>query len=173
MAREALIVIDMLNDFVRGGGALYIGEAARELVPAVEDELKKARSKAVPVVYVCDSHRRDDPEFRMFPPHGVAGTEGALIADPVAPQPPDRIVPKRRYSGFFQTDLDLTLRELGVREVVLVGCCTNICVLYTAADARNLGYEVVVPRRAVASFDTGAHEFALGEMERVLGVKVR
>jgi nicotinamidase-related amidase len=66
----------------------------------------------------------------------------------------------------------LTLRELNVTELELAGVCTQICVLYTAADARMLNYDVTVRRECVASFDPEAHEFALKEMERTLGVKV-
>jgi len=91
---------------------------------------------------------------------------------PGLPAPGDKIIPKRRYSGFFQTDLDLTLRELGVDEIVLVGVCTNICCLYTAADARNLNYKVTAVRDAMSSFDEAAHEYALKEMEKTLGVTV-
>jgi len=90
----------------------------------------------------------------------------------LAPQEGDLKIYKRRYSAFFGTDLDLTLRELGVTEVELVGVCTQICVLYTAADARMLNYDVTVRRNCVASFDPQAHEFALKEMEKTLGVKV-
>jgi nicotinamidase/pyrazinamidase len=108
----------------------------------------------------------------MFPSHCVTGTPGADVVDELKPRPGDKIIPKRRYSGFFQTDLDLTLRELGVDEIVLVGVCTNICCLYTAADARNLNYKVTAVRDAMSSFDEAAHEYALKEMEKTLGVTV-
>ncbi len=90
----------------------------------------------------------------------------------MAPREGDFQVYKRRYSAFFGTDLDLTLRELGVTELELVGVCTQICVLYTAADARMLNYNITVRKECVASFDEDAHAFALKEMEKTLGVKV-
>src|SRR5438067_722075 len=74
-----------------------------------------------------------------------------------------------RSSGFFGTDVDITLRERRVDTVRVVGDCTNICVLYTAADARNLGYAVEVVRDGVTSFDLEAHEDALRELEKTLG----
>jgi nicotinamidase/pyrazinamidase len=90
----------------------------------------------------------------------------------VAPRDGDVVIPKRRYSGFFGTDLDITLRERDVDTLRLVGDCTNICVLYTAADARNLGYAVEVVRDGVTSFDLEAHADALRELEKTLGAQI-
>jgi len=173
MPGKALVVIDMLKDFINADGKLSIGPAATNVVKAIARRIDEARAAGWPVIYVCDRHTEDDPEFGMFPPHCVAGTPGAEVVDELRPRPGDKVIPKRRFSGFFQTDLDLTLRELGVGRLRLVGVCTNICVLYTAADARMRGYEVEVPRDKVASFDPGAHEWALGQMEKVLGVRVQ
>nr|PZN07670.1 MAG: nicotinamidase [Caldicoprobacter oshimai] len=170
--KKALLVIDMLNDFIKPDGALYIGEAAQRVTKEIETIIGKARQEGIPVIYICDNHRADDAEFNMFKTHCVKETKGAEIIEELTPQPGDYIIPKRRYSAFFGTDLDATLREMGVSELVLVGVCTNICVLYTAADARMLNYEVAVVRNGVASFSQEAHEFALKEMENTLGVKV-
>ena len=84
----------------------------------------------------------------------------------------DKIIKKRRYSAFFGTDLDLYLREKQVDEVHLVGVNTNICVLYTAADARNINYQVTVYKDGVASFNEQAHDFALEEMKNTLGCQI-
>src|SRR5690606_7700635 len=113
-----------------------------------------------------------DSEFQMFTPHCISGTCGCEVVEGIEAQPEDKVVKKRRYSAFFGTDLDIYLREKGVEELYLVGVCTNICVLYTAADARNLGYSVKIFRDGVASFDDQAHEFALAEAERTLGCQV-
>ncbi|MDA8064999.1 MAG: cysteine hydrolase [Thermaerobacter sp.] len=169
MTGRALVVVDMLRDFVEEGGALDCGPSAREILPRVAQELARARREGDLVIYLADHHRPDDPEFAMFPPHCIAGTRGAQVVDDLAPQAGEWLIPKRRYSGFFATQLDLVLREAGVRELTLTGVCSNICVLYTAADARNRGYAVRVVREGVASFDPEAHRFALGELERTLG----
>jgi nicotinamidase-related amidase len=170
---KALVVIDMLQDFLSPAGNLYIGSEAARVVPAVAAALERARGEGWTVIFVCDSHRRDDKEFAMFPAHCLGGTPGAGVEPELAPQPGELVIPKRRYSAFFGTDLDLTLRERGVEELVLVGVCTNICVLYTAADARMLNYGVTVAAGATASFDRAAHEFALAQMESVLGCVVK
>lgn len=172
MGKRALVVVDMLVDFVDPGGKLFCGEAARAIIPRVREELATAREKGDPVIYLCDRHQVDDAEFAMFPPHCLAGTRGAEVCPELEPRAGERIMPKRRFSGFAGTDLDLTLREQGVDTVTLVGVCTNICVLYTAADARMRGYAVTVPTDAVASFDGDAHRFALRELERTLGAAI-
>ncbi len=168
---KALLVIDMLRDFMEGGGALYIGDAGK-LVQNVAARLEEQRSSGGPVLYIMDRHLTGDAEFEMFPPHCLVGERGSEVIEALKPMAGEYLIPKRRYSAFFGTDLDLTLRELGVTELELVGVCTHICVLYTAADARMLTYKVTLHRSCVASFDPEAHAFALREMERTLGVTV-
>ncbi len=170
--RRALVIVDMIEDFVHEGGALYCGPSMAKVVPVIQRELARARSSGEAVVYVKDEHLPGDAEFQMFPPHAIAGTKGARIVPELAPAAADVVIPKRRYSGFFGTDLDITLRERGVDTLRLVGDCTNICVLYTAADARNLGYAVEVVKDGVTSFDLEAHADALRELEKTLGAKI-
>jgi nicotinamidase-related amidase len=170
--RTALVIVDMLNDFISERGALYIGAAGQRIVPVIAAELERARQGDMPVFYLCDRHRPDDREFAVWPAHCVAGSWGAQIITDLAPRAEDHLIPKRRYSGFYGTDLDPCLRELGISEIILTGVCTNICVLYTAADARMRNLEVTVVRDGVATFDEEAHRFALREMEKTLGVVV-
>jgi nicotinamidase-related amidase len=162
----------MIHDFAHEGGALYCGPSMARIVPVIQGELDRARAAGEPIVYLTDAHLPDDAEFQMFPPHAIVGTTGAEIVPELAPSAADVVLPTRRYSGFFGTDLDITLRERGVDTLRLVGDCTNICVLYTAADARNLGYAVEVVEDGVTSFDEEAHRGALRELERTLGAKV-
>lgn len=167
---KALLIIDMLNDFIKPEGALYIGPAAEKVIPVIKERLDLFRQKKEPVIFICDRHRQGDLEFEMFPPHCLEGEEGGKVIDALAPRPEERIIYKRRYSAFFGTELDLTLREYGVSELELTGVVTNICVLYTAADARMRNYQVSVVPGAVAGIDEQAHRFALQEMEKTLGV---
>ena len=139
---KALLVIDMLKDFIDEKGALSVGPVGKKITPFVKEKIEEFRQKGYPIIFVCDNHEEDDREFDMFPPHCIAGTKGAEIIEDIDVRPEDKIIKKRRYSAFFGTDLDLTLREKEVNELSLVGVCTNICVLYTAADARNLAYKV-------------------------------
>lgn len=169
--KKALLIIDMLRDFLEQGGALCIGDSEK-LIQNVLLRLKEWRQLGDPVIYIMDRHLPQDTEFEMFPPHCIRGEWGSEVVVALAPQEQDYLVYKRRYSAFFGTDLDLTLRELGIGALELAGVCTQICVLYTAADARMRHYNVTVREGCVASFDAEAHAFALKEMERTLGVKV-
>ncbi|HAJ33789.1 MAG TPA: nicotinamidase [Candidatus Atribacteria bacterium] len=171
--KKALLIIDMLKDFISKDGKLYIGDGGGKIILPIQKELKRFRKEKDPVFYICDHHRPDDKEFNLFPPHCLSGTEGADIIEELKPLKDDFIIYKRRYSGFFQTDLDISLREEGISELELVGVCTNICVLYTAASARMLNYKVTVLKDAAASFDQGAHDFALRQMKDILGVEIR
>lgn len=170
--KRALVVIDMIEDFAHEGGALYCGPAMQQVIPVIQGELDRARAAGEPIVYLADAHLPDDAEFQIFPPHAIVGTKGAQIIPELAPGAADVVIPKRRYSGFFGTDLDISLRERGVDTLRLVGDCTNICVLYTAADARNLGYAVEVVEEGVTSFDEQAHRDALRELEKTLGARI-
>ncbi|MCK9216794.1 MAG: cysteine hydrolase [Firmicutes bacterium] len=168
---KALLVIDMLNDFLDKDGALSIGDS-KSIIENVSSRIKENRLNRNTIIYIMDRHLPQDAEFKMFPIHCLEGDKGAEIIEELAPEKGDYQISKRRYSAFFGTDLDLTLRELGVTELELCGVCTQICVLYTAADARMLNYDVTVLKDCVDSFDKTAHKFALAEMQKTLGIKV-
>lgn len=107
-----------------------------------------------------------------WPPHAVAGTRGAAVVREIAPRAGDVVVEKKTYSGFYRSILQSVLRRHGIREVSLSGCVTNICILYTAADAAMRGYDVTVDEAVVAGLDVRSHRFALDQMEKVLGARV-
>ncbi len=171
--RRALLVIDMLEDFVRTDGRLPVPDAGKVL-PRVREEVEDARVRGEPVVYLCDAHAPDDAEFRRmgWPPHAVRGTSGARVVESLSPAPYDPVVEKTTYSGFHGSRLDHVLRERAVDTVRLVGCVTNICVLYTAADAAMRGYDVEVVGDAVAGLDAADHQWALRQVNGVLGGRV-
>ena len=170
---SALLVIDMLEDFVRPGAPLEVA-STRGILPALRRRIRSARKRGELVVYLCDSHRKNDPEFsRMgWPPHAVAGTPGAAVVEEISPEPGDVVVEKKGYSGFHRTGLASVLRRRGIRALSLSGCVTNICILYTAYDAAVRGYDVTVEERLVAGLDPKSHAFALDQMESVLGARV-
>lgn len=169
---KALLIIDMLKDFIDKEGALTTGPAGEEIIDFIKEKIIEFRKLDYPIVYICDNHEKDDKEFHMFPPHCIANSEGSKIIKDLDVKEEDKIIKKRRYSAFFGTDLDLYLREKKVDEIYLVGVCTNICVLYTAADGRNLDYIVNIYEDGVASFDQNAHNFALKEAKTTLGCNI-
>ncbi len=166
----ALLIIDMLNDFVHG--SLKV-PAARDIVPKIKKLSDLFRSYMKPVIYLKDSHVRGvDLELRLWGEHAIEGTWGSEVIEELRPRDGDFVVAKRRYSGFFATDLDLLLRELKVQKLVLTGVVTDICVMHTAADAFFRGYEVIVVSDATASLTLEGHERALKYMKEVYGAKV-
>ena len=173
MSKQALLVIDMLNDFVLQGAPLEVPDA-RGIISPLEGRIKNARTNDIPVIYICDSHEKNDREFiRMgWPPHALAGSRGAQVVDQLELSIHDAIIYKKTYSGFFETDLDRVLKEGRISELLITGCVTNICVLYTVAGLRVRGFEVIVPKNCVASFDKDSHEWALRHFVDVLGAKV-
>ena len=173
MGRTAILVIDMLNDFVLEGAPLEV-PAARGIIPHIKVELEKAREKNIPVVYGCDSHEKEDPEFeRMgWPPHAVAGSEGAQVIEELKPLPEDQVVTKENYSGFFKTKLEEMLTQSEIYELLVTGCVTNVCVLYTVADAVQRGYRVKVIKSCIAGRNDEDHEFGLKQMKEILGAEI-
>jgi len=163
MVKVAVLVIDMLNDFVKG--ALKC-ERANRIIPNIKKLLDKAHEKGVPCIYTNDAHLPNvDKEFDIWGPHAVVGTEGAKVIEELKPKPEDYVIPKRRYSGFYQTDLDLLLRELKVDTLILTGLHTNCCVKHTACDAYLRGYRVIVPEDCVDAFTQQDHEWGLNYMK--------
>jgi len=125
------------------------------------------------VIFVCDRHARDDPEFRLYPAHCVKGSWEAEIAGELPVPESARLIPKTTLDPFYKTDLGRLLEWLGPEQVEVVGVCTNICVLLAVAGLAVREVPTVVPRKGVATFDADAHEYALGQIESVFGAKVR
>jgi len=173
MKKEALLIIDMLNDFVLPQAPLEVPET-RDIIKNILREIKAARSAGNPVIYVCDTHAPDDKEFTKFgwPPHAVKGTRGAEVVADLAPAPGDAVIAKTTYSGFYGTQLDATLKKLGVDGLRLTGCVTHICIMFTASDAVLRDYPVTVVRDVVAGIAKEDHEAALRIMKSVMGVTI-
>jgi nicotinamidase-related amidase len=168
--KPAIIVIDMLEDFVHG--ELKCERAQRTIEP-LGRLLDAARSQGVPVIFSNDAHVPDvDHEFKIWGEHAVVGTPGADVIAELEPKEGDYQVPKRRYSGFYGTDLEMLLKEHGVDTVVLTGLHTNICVRHTAADAFYRGYRVIVPTDAVEAFSAEDHEGGLEYLKKVYGAEL-
>lgn len=156
----AVLVVDMENDFCCPGGAMVLPGYERLIGPQLQ-VIDAARAAGSTIVFVTDAHRpnvRQDREFLKRTPHCIEGTWGARVVDALNPRADDLYVIKRRYSAFFNTDLDVTLKDLGVNSVIVMGVVTNICVRSTVHDAFFLGYRVFVPEDAVAA--TGPREQA-------------
>lgn len=168
---NAVLVIDMLVGFLEPDHSLYCGDDAREIIPNVQGLIEREQAAASRVFFICDSHDPDDLEFEMFPVHCVRGTAESQVISELSGYEGD-VIPKRRYSAFFGTDLEKRLADLQPEKIIICGVCTDICVMHTTADARNRDYAVEVPVDCVATFDSEAHQYALRHMESILGARL-
>ncbi|MFM1545940.1 cysteine hydrolase family protein [Streptococcus mutans] len=179
---KALISIDYTCDFVADDGKLTAGKPAQAISKAIAQVTQKAYDNGDYIFFTIDGHDEGDdfhPETKLFPPHNIKGTSGrdlyGALADFYQKHENDERVfwmDKRHYSAFSGTDLDIRLRERRVDTVVLTGVLTDICVLHTAIDAYNLGYQIEVVQSAVASLSQENHQFALNHLQNVLGATI-
>ena len=122
--KYAILVVDMLNDFVTGALGC---DRARAIVKPTQELLDEARKCHVPVIFCNDSHLKDvDNELKLWGDHAIRGTKGAEVIPELPIKEQDYVILKRRYSSFFQTDLDLLLKELGVTSVIITGLHTHM-----------------------------------------------
>ena len=165
--KYAVLVVDMLNDFVTG----VIGcDRAKAIVNPLKDLLDNARKNNVPVIFCNDCHYKGiDNELNLWGDHAIKGTWGAEIIPELPVSDKDYIVPKRRYSGFFQTDLDLLLKELGVTSVIITGLHTHMCCRHTAADAYQNNYEVIFANECTNSFTEEDYLYGLKYAKETYG----
>ncbi|KMK76893.1 cysteine hydrolase family protein [Alkalihalobacillus pseudalcaliphilus] len=182
MTKKALLNIDYTNDFVATNGALTCGEPGQAIETAIVQLTKDFIVHGDFTAFMIDLHKESDkfhPETKLFPPHNIEGTDGRQLYGQLAPLyeqnqslPHVFWIDKTRYSAFAGTELELLLRERQITELHLVGVCTDICVLHTAVDAYNKGFDLVIYESAVASFDAEGHTWALRHFENSLGAKV-
>lgn len=168
--KYAVLVVDMLNDFVTGALKCDRGLA---IVPKTKDLLEGAREKGVPVIFCNDAHLKDiDHELKLWGNHAIIGTKGAEVIPELGLCEKDYVVPKRRYSGFFQTDLKLLLDELGVDTVIMTGLHTHMCVRHTSADAYQYGYNVLVAKDATDSFTEEDYNYGIKYLKDTYGAEI-
>ena len=158
--RPVMVVLDMINDHLVPGRPLELPRA-RGIVSALQLRLADARSRSVPIVYACDSHQADDPDFAVWPVHALEGSEGGAVWPELAPLPGDRVVKKPTYSAFARSDLAPVLEGLGADEIILTGCATELGIQATAVDALQRGYVVTIPPDSQAGVSQLAETVAM------------
>lgn len=170
---NVVLVVDMVRGFLEPGHNLYCGDDARKIIEPVRELLASETAAGSSILFVSDHHDPDDLEFRMFPVHCVNGTQEPEVIPELSQWVTDEnVIPKNRYSGFYNTDLEQRLTAMGPNKITICGVCTDICVMHTTSDARNRDYTVEVPAACVASFDVDAHHWALRHITQILGARV-
>jgi nicotinamidase/pyrazinamidase len=171
------IVIDVENGFCKQGN--LASPRCDAVIPHVQRLLEERLSAGDQLFFTADTHDPHDREFEIFPLHCVRGTEEADVVPELQPFLKNAtLIRKRRYSAFFETDLEARLKAANPQQVTVAGVCTDICVLHTVADLRNRDYRVIVPSQAVATFDAPGHpgdavqRWSLDHLRGVLGATV-
>lgn len=180
---RALINIDYTFDFNADEGALTCGQPGQAIEETISTLTEEFIRNGDFTVFAIDMHLKADkyhPETKLFPSHNIKGTRGRNLfgrLQQVYESNKERenvhYMDKTRYSAFAGTDLEIKLRERKITEVHLVGVCTDICVLHTAVDAYNKGFEIVIHEKAVASFNQAGHEWALGHFKDCLNAIIK
>jgi len=180
--KKALLIIDYTNDFVAEDGVLTAGTPAQNLQDYIVDVTKEFHENEDYVSFLIDVHYEDNenhPENELFPPHNIEGAAGRdlygnleEVYQEIKNSKNVEYYDKTRYSAFAGTPLELRLREQGIEELHLVGVVTDICILHTAVDAYNKGFDIVVHEQGVASFNQEGHNFALEHVQYTLGGEV-
>ncbi len=169
--KTALVIADVINDFVQPDGKLYV-PGIEGIVPRIAELIEEAHQAGAAVVFVNDAHRADDPEFAQWGEHAVSGSPGAQVVEELGPSSEDHVLEKTKYTVWYETGLDELLDGLGIDHVVVTGTVTNICVMVSVVEALMRGYRVTVPADAVKGLNEADHRYALDQMERVFGARV-
>jgi nicotinamidase-related amidase len=172
--KTALLIVDMQEDIVAAR------EATRKSVPAIRLVLDAFRKKGLPVFHIIRIYRRDwsdvelprIQEFTEKGPRVIENSPGAQIIAPLAPRSGEHIVVKKRWSGFFMTELPLLLTRLGVRAVVIAGTQTPNCIRSTAFDAISYDLDTTVVSDATSAATPEIHQANLLDMKNI-GIKVK
>jgi len=155
--RPAIVVVDMLKDAFKRRD-LPATQEYLKILPKIKELLEKSRKLGIPIIFACDSFLENDFIFKGKHSYSIRGTEGAEVVEDLRPGKEDQILLKRRFSAFFKTDLDQTLRLLGVDTVVITGINTHVCVYATAMDSVCNDFYAIVLEDCSASRDREVHQ---------------
>lgn len=165
----ALLIIDMQKDVIK-----TLVKQGVDILPNIKSLLASCRAKGMPVIYLVREHRHHGVDVEKFrsalfseKPFLVEGTEGAKILEEIKPLPSEYIVVKRRFSGFFQSDLLMLLTRLKITSLVVCGLQTPNCIRATVTDALAYDFNVTVLEDATAAQSFEIHKANLMDMHQM------
>lgn len=142
--REALLIIDVQNDYFPGGTCeLYNAYAAEDRIKSL---IKESRALQRPIIYIQHINPPDETFF-------LEGTYGCEISERIKPLPHDKVIVKYWPNSFFKTELDSYLKEKGIKKLIVCGMMTHMCVDTTVRSAMDYGYAVDLVADACATMD--------------------
>lgn len=161
--KQLLIVVDMVNGFVRKG-AMADPKIAK-IIPEQLRLIKMILAKKEGLAFIKDAHELDCREFERFPIHCVIGTEEAELVDELKPYEKEALVyHKNSTSAIFAPNFMEDIKRMkNLKEVIVTGCCTDICDMNLAIplqnyfDQNNQKVDIVIPTNAVETYDAPYH----------------
>jgi nicotinamidase-related amidase len=166
----ALLIVDMISGWDFPDAAALLAQAARA-APRIASLGERCRRRGLPVIYANDNRGQWRSDFPRLVREAMAqGGAGERIARLFEPAPNDYFVLKPKHSAFFDTPLELLLRHLEVRHLVVSGVSSDQCVLHTVADARMRDFQVQVPADCVATQSAARNRWAIRYFREVMGV---
>jgi len=182
LKRPALIVVDMQNGFIDENGSMckagFDVSPLKGIVKNVVRLVKTARSHEIPVIYTKQTFRKDYVDggkvIERWPSLKetgglIEGSWDAQIINELSPLDGDYIIIKRRFSAFYNTDLEILLRNLGTQTLIVIGVTTRVCVESTVRDAQFRDFSVVVVSDCTSAYDKNLHEASLRNIEFAFG----
>lgn len=170
----------MINGFCNIGNLQ--NPLVKDIIPNVENLLYRKHNENYEIIFIADNHDSDDKEFEQFPLHCIIGTEETEIIPQLKKylkKDMSNYIPKKRYSGFYNTNLESIIHKLQPEKVIVVGVCTDICVKYTVEELRNRDYETYVPVDCITTYDIPeihpadeVNTYEIKHMQNILGVKI-
>jgi nicotinamidase-related amidase len=167
----ALLLIDVINDFAFAEADLLL-KFAVPMARRLRALKQRAHKAGVPAIYINDNFGRWQSNFAALVNH-CAKSRGKEVSRLLAPLRRDYFVLKPKHSAFYSTTLDVLLRYLGPRRLIITGIAANICVLFTANDAYMRDYELLIPQDCVASNTEVENNYALQQMRTILKADIR
>ncbi len=169
----ALLLVDVINDLEFEGAE----KLERYIIPMAENlaELKRrAKEVKIPVIYVNDNYGRWQSDLRKLVDRCLnEDVRGRKMVEILQPEEDDYFVLKPKHSGFFSTSLEVLLKYLNARTVILGGLAGNICILFTANDVYMRDMGLYVPSDCCASNEKSDNDHALSLMETILKADIR
>ena len=158
--KKALLIIDLLNDFFKEG---LLAEHRQKLATAVNELVDAAREENIPIIWVRQEYKADLSDAPLYnrknnKPITIVETEGCQLLPELHCEESDHEIVKKRYSAFFNTELDDLLGRLNVNTVIITGINTMTCVRTTSIDAYQRDYEVILALDGVDAYDVEQHE---------------
>lgn len=168
---SALLILDMLNTFDFPEAKLLLPRAEKAAGKILKLK-QRCHHKNIPVIYLNDNFGRWRSNWHEIYEKCVHKKAlGRKIAERLKPDDEDYFVLKPKHSGFYGTTLDVLLKSLHVKKLIITGIAGNICVLFTAHDAHMREYQVAVPKDCIASNTDKDDKYVLNQLETVFGFK--